>query len=75
MPVLQPLQDEGDRLVGDVYADPLAAEPLGDRNRGAAAAVSVEDDVSLVGGSPDDAFEQGFGLLGGIAEAFGAHGL
>jgi hypothetical protein len=56
--------------VGDVDADPAAIEALGDLDGGAAAAERVEDYVALVGTGFDDAFEEGFGLLGWVAEAF-----
>ena len=47
-----------------------AVEPFGDGYGGPASAEGVEDDVALVAGSVDDAFEQSFGLLGRVAEAF-----
>jgi len=56
--------------IGDVNADPPSAQPLGDGDGGPAAAEGVEDDVAFVAASEEDAFEQGLGLLGGIAQAF-----
>ena len=63
------LLDEADGEVGNVDADPAAIEALRDLDGGAAAAERVEDYVAFVGTGFDDAFEEGFGLLGGIAEA------
>ena len=68
--VAQAVADEGDGDVRDVDPDPVAVEPFGRGNRGAAAAERVEDDIALGAAGVDDAFEQGFGLLGGVAEAF-----
>ena len=48
--------------MGDVDADPGAAEFLGGVDGGAAAAEGVEDDVARVAAGVDDAFEQGEGL-------------
>ena len=62
--------DEADGEVGDVDADPAAVEFLGDLNGGSAAAEGVEDYVAFVGGGAEDAFEESFGFLGGIAETF-----
>ena len=62
------LLDEADGEVGDVDADPAAVEALRDLDGGAAAAEGVEDEVAFVGTGFDDAFEEGFGLLGGVAE-------
>ena len=64
------LLDESDGQVGNVDADPAAVEPLRDLNGGAAAAEGIEDQIAFVGTGFEDAFEQGFGLLGGVAEAF-----
>ena len=61
---------EGYGEVGYVYAYPPAVEAFGDGDSGAASAEGVEDDVALVAGGVYDALEQGFGLLGGVAEAF-----
>ena len=63
------LLDEADGEVGNVDADPAAVEALGYLNGGAAAAEGVEDEVAFVGAGFDDAFEEGFGFLGGVAEA------
>ena len=59
-----------DGQVGDVYAEPLAVELLGGSHGGATAAEGVENHVALVGRGLDDAFEEGLGFLGGVAEAF-----
>ena len=48
----------------------LSVEPFGDGYGCSASAEGVEDYVALVAGGVDDAFEQGFGLLGGVSEAF-----
>ncbi len=50
--------------VGD---DPLAAQLLRHRGGGAGAAEEVGDEIAFVGGGFDDAFEQGFGFLGWVA--------
>ena len=65
--VVQAVADEGDREVRDVYANPAAVEALGGGDRSSAAAERVEHDIALVAGCTDDAFEQGFGLLSGVA--------
>ena len=62
------LLDEADGEVGDVDADPAAVEALRDLDGGAAAAEGIENDVAFVGTGFDDAFEEGFGFLGGVAE-------
>ena len=67
--VVEAVFHQGDGDVGDVDADPASLEALGDGNSGAAAAEGVEDDIALVAAGVDDAFEQGFWLLCGIAEA------
>ena len=54
--------------MGDVDAQPLPVELLRRRYRRPAAAEGVEDDVALVGGCADDAFEEGLGLLRRVAE-------
>ena len=56
--------------MGDVDPDPLPPELLRRVDRRAAAAEGIQDDVAGVGGGRDDAFEEGEGLLGGVAEAF-----
>ena len=62
--------DEADGEVGDVDADPATVEFLGDLDGGAAAAEGIKDDVAFVGGGFEDALEEQFRLLGGIAQAF-----
>ncbi len=64
----QPVLDERDRKLGDVYADPLAPQLLGGVNRRAAAAEGVEDPVAGVAAGFDDALNQGEGLLRWVAE-------
>ena len=61
--------DEADGEMGDVDANPAAVEFLRDLNGGAAAAEGVEDYVAFGRGDSEDALEQGFWLLGRIAEA------
>ena len=56
--------------MGDVDADPAAVEFLRDLDGGATAAEGVEDYVAFVGGGAEDAFEEGFGFLSGVAETF-----
>ena len=68
--VLQAVLHEGDAEVGDVDAEPAAAEALGGVDGGAAAAEGVEHDVAGVAAGADDALEEGKGFLGGVAEAF-----
>ena len=68
--VAQALLDQADGEVGDVDADPMPPEFLRRMDGGAAAAERVEHHVAGVGGGVDDAFEQGEGFLGGVAEAF-----
>ena len=64
------LLDEADGEVGDVDPDPAAIEALGYLNGGAAAAEGIEDYVAFVGAGLDNAFEEGLGFLGGVAEPF-----
>ncbi len=56
--------------MGNVDADPAAVEALGYLDGGAAAAEGIEDDIAFIGAGFDNAFEEGFGFLGGVAEAF-----
>ena len=58
-----------DGEAAEVGGDPAAAELLGDGGRRAAAAEAVEDEVALVGGGVDDAFEEGFGFLCRVANS------
>ncbi len=62
--------DEMNGEMGDVDTDPTAVQFLRGMDRGAAAAERVKDEITFVGGSGDDPFEQREGFLGGIAEAF-----
>ena len=57
--VLQAVLHEGDAEVGDVDAEPAAAEAVGGVDGGAAAAEGVEHDVAGVAAGADDAFEEG----------------
>ena len=59
----------------DVDADPFAVETLGCRDRGAATAEGVEDDVTFVRGSADDALQEGLRFLGRVAEPFTGLGI
>ena len=68
--VVKPVTYESDCEVGDVDADPAPVETLCGGDRCAAATEGVKDDIALVARCVDDAFQQGFGLLGGIAKAF-----
>ena len=62
--------DDADGEVGDVDADPAAVEALGGGHGGAAAAEGIQHDVAFGGAGGDDAFQEGFRFLGGVAEAF-----
>ena len=50
--------NEGDGQVGDVDANPAAAEFFGGSDGGAAAAEGIEDDIAGIAAGLDDAFEQ-----------------
>ena len=65
----QPLAGGVDGELAQVGDDPLAAQFFGHGGRGAGAAEEVGDEVAFVGGGFDDAFEQGFGFLGGVVES------
>jgi hypothetical protein len=67
--VAEALLDKADGEMGDVDADPAPAQALRDLDGGAAAAEGVEDDVAFVGAGANDAFEESFGFLRGVAEA------
>ena len=56
--------------MGNVDADPAAFQAFGHVQGGAAAAEGVQHQVAFVAAGPDDALQQGFGFLGGVAEAF-----
>ena len=56
--------------MGDVDADPAAAQLLGGGDGRAAAAERVEHHVAGVAAGLDDALQQGEGFLGGVAEPF-----
>ena len=73
--ILQAVLHEGDAEVGDVDAEPAAAEAVGGVDGGAAAAEGVEHDVAGVAAGADDAFEEGERFLGGVAEALVGVGL
>ena len=53
----------------DVDADPAALQTLGDGDRRPAPAERVEDDIALVAAGLDDALQEGFWLLGGVAQS------
>ena len=55
--------DEGDRELGDVDANPLAAEFLGGVNRGAATAERIKDYVAGIAAGGDNALQEGHGFL------------
>ena len=52
------------------YPYPLAPQPLGDRDRCAAAAERVEHHVALVAACHDDALQQRLRLLRGVVKSF-----
>ncbi len=66
--VLHAAADETDGEVGDIDADPPAAELMGGMDSRAAAAEGVEDDVAGVGGRADDTLEEGEGFLRRVTE-------
>jgi hypothetical protein len=66
----QPLSRSVDGELTQVAADPFAVEFFRHGQRGAGAAEDISDEVAFVGGGLDDAFEQGFWLLGGVAKKF-----
>ena len=51
----------------EIAADPFAPELFRHRQRGAGAAEEVGDEIAGVGGSGEDAFEEAFGFLSGVA--------
>jgi hypothetical protein len=68
--VFQTPLDEMNGEMGDVDADLAAGEFLRGMDGRAAAAKGIENEIAFVGGCGDNAFEQGAGFLGRIAEAF-----
>ena len=72
--MVQAVAHQADRQVGNVDADPAAVEAFRDRRGGAAAAEWVKDKVALVAAGADDAFQQGFGFLGLVIQAFRERG-
>ena len=64
----QPLARGVDGEAAEVAGDPAAVQLLGDGGRRAAAGEAVEDEVAFVGGGADDAVEECFGFLRGVAE-------
>ena len=52
----------------EVGHDPAPPQPLGHCAGRAAAAEEVGDEIAFVGAGFDDAFEKGFGFLGGVIE-------
>ena len=61
--------DEGCRLA-DVAGNPATAKSFGYSCCGAAATEEIADEVAFVGRCLDDTFEEGFGLLSGVAYIF-----
>ena len=61
--------DEGCRLA-DVTGNPATAQLFSNSCCGAAATEEIADKVAFVGRCLDDAFEEGFGLLGCVANRF-----
>jgi hypothetical protein len=68
--VAQPILDERGGQLGDVDADPLAAQLLGGVNRRAAAAEWVKDEIAGIAAGAEDALKKDDGFLCGVAEAF-----
>jgi hypothetical protein len=68
-----PLAGGMDAELAQIGGDPLATKLLRHRRRGAGAAEEVGDQVAFVGRGLDDAFEQGFGFLGGVVNALDSH--
>lgn len=62
--------DEANGEVGDIDADPAAVKLLRNLNCGATATERIEDNIAFVGRCAENAFEESFGFLGGVAEAF-----
>ena len=59
-----------DGVTPEVAGNPATAELLRHARRGAGAAEEVGDQVALVAAGLDDAFEEGFRLLGIISQEF-----
>ena len=72
--ILQPVFDERYGQMGDVDADPMTLEALGDGDSCTAPTEGVEDQLPFAATGFDDAFQKGLGLLGRIAQAFLRHG-
>ena len=68
--VVQAVPDQRDGQVGNVDADPAAVEPFRRGHRCTTPAERVQHHVALVAAGPDDALQQCFGFLRGVAEAF-----
>ena len=68
---VQAVLHQGNCQIGDVNSDPFPAESLGHRDGRAAATERVEHHVALVAARLDDALQQGFRLLRGVAKTFG----
>ncbi len=66
----QPFARGVDGEAAQVAGDPTAIQLLRDRRRGAGAGKAIENKVAFVGRRFDDALEQGFGLLRGVACSF-----
>jgi len=57
-----------DPELAEVRGDPLAAQFLRYRRRSAGAAEEIGDQIAFVAAGLDNAFEQSFGFLGGVAD-------
>ena len=64
----EPLARGVNTELAEIGGDPFAPQLL--RHRRAAAAEKVRHQIAFVAARFDDALEQGFGLLGGVAQAF-----
>lgn len=67
--LLEPFGSDLDGCRADVAAEVVALQAFGDGQAGVAAAEEASDRVTLVGAGFDNPLQQGFGLLGGVAEA------
>ncbi len=65
----QPVGGDGHRHPRLIAGDPTATQTLSDGGRCAAAAEEISNDVALIGRDPNDALDDGLGLLGGIPDA------
>ena len=63
------------RKAPEVRHDPASPQTFCHRARRAAAAEEIRDEVAFVAAGADDAFEDGFGFLGGVVCAFVRNGI